>query len=69
MNGVKPLLLLDDIFDKLDADRVGQIVSIVGGELFGQVFITDTNREHMDEILKIKTDDYKLFTVSGGEIF
>ena len=42
MSEVKPLLLLDDIFDKLDADRVEQIVKIVGGEMFGQVFITDT---------------------------
>lgn len=66
--GVKPLLLLDDIFDKLDADRVSQIVKIVGGELFGQVFITDTNREHLDEILKIQQVDYRLFTVNKGEI-
>lgn len=43
MSGVKPLLLLDDIFDKLDADRVNQIVAIVRGDMFGQVFITDTN--------------------------
>lgn len=68
MSGVKPLLLLDDIFDKLDADRVGQIVKIVGGEQFGQVFITDTNRGHMDEILKMQETDYRLFTVDAGEI-
>lgn len=67
-NGIKPLLLLDDIFDKLDADRVSQIVKIVGGELFGQVFITDTNREHIDEILKAQQVDYKLFYVSQGDI-
>lgn len=65
---IKPLLLLDDIFDKLDADRVKQIVKIVGGELFGQVFITDTNREHLDDILKDQQADYKLFRVDGGEI-
>ena len=69
MKGVKPLLLLDDIFDKLDADRVKQIVKIVGGEMFGQIFITDTNRQHMDEILKMQQVDYKLFAVEGGEIF
>lgn len=68
MNGVKPLLLLDDIFDKLDADRVCQIVKIVGGELFGQIFITDTNREHIDEILKLQQADYRLFWVEDGEI-
>ena len=68
MSEVKPLLLLDDIFDKLDADRVEQIVKIVGGEMFGQVFITDTNRGHIDDILRVQAVDYKLFTVTGGEI-
>lgn len=68
MSGVKPLLLLDDIFDKLDADRVNQIVAIVSGEVFGQVFITDTNREHIDDILKLQDTEYKLFRVDEGEI-
>lgn len=68
MSGVKPLLLLDDVFDKLDADRVRQIVKIVGGEMFGQVFMTDTNREHIDEILKTQQVDYRLFGVEGGEV-
>ena len=47
-----PLLLLDDIFDKLDAQRVEQIVNLVSGDAFGQIFITDTNREHLDKILE-----------------
>lgn len=68
MSGVKPLLLLDDIFDKLDADRVRQIVKIVGGDLFGQVFITDTNREHIDEMLREQQVEYRLFTVEKGEV-
>lgn len=67
-NNIKPLLLLDDIFDKLDADRVGQIVKIVNGPAFGQVFITDTNREHIDEILRMQQTDYKLFKVENGEV-
>ena len=46
-----PLLLLDDIFDKLDASRVEQIIKLVAGDNFGQIFITDTNREHLDRIL------------------
>ena len=46
-----PLLLLDDIFDKLDASRVEQIIKLVAGDSFGQIFITDTNREHLDKIL------------------
>ena len=43
-----PLVLLDDIFDKLDASRVEQIVKLVAGDNFGQIFITDTNRDHLD---------------------
>lgn len=68
INKIKPLLLLDDIFDKLDADRVRQIVEIVGGEIFGQVFITDTNREHIDEILRTQHAEYRLFRMDNGEL-
>lgn len=63
-----PLLLLDDIFDKLDATRVEQIINLVSGENFGQIFITDTNREHLDKILLKTTSDYKLFVVENGEV-
>lgn len=51
-SGTTPLILLDDIFDKLDALRVEQIVKLVAGDNFGQIFITDTNRDHLDRILK-----------------
>lgn len=61
-----PLVLLDDIFDKLDASRVEQIVKLVAGDNFGQIFITDTNRDHLDKILKKIDGDYKLFEVEGG---
>lgn len=63
-----PLLLLDDIFDKLDAQRVEAIVQLVSGENFGQIFITDTNREHLDKILSKMNGDYKIFTVDDGNI-
>lgn len=63
-----PLLLLDDIFDKLDANRVEQIVNLVAGDNFGQIFITDTNRDHLDKILASGEFDYKLFSVNDGEI-
>ena len=63
-----PLLLLDDIFDKLDANRVEKIVQLVGGDEFGQIFITDTNRDHLDQILARGDFDYKLFSVDNGEI-
>ena len=63
-----PLLLLDDIFDKLDAQRVEQIVNLVSGDDFGQIFITDTNREHLDQILATSAHDYKIFGVEDGEV-
>jgi len=63
-----PLLLLDDIFDKLDASRVEQIVKLVAGDSFGQIFITDTNREHLDRILQKVGSDYKIFRVDQGVI-
>lgn len=63
-----PLLLLDDIFDKLDAGRVEQIVRLVSSDQFGQIFITDTNRDHLDEILSHSTLDHKIFHVSEGNV-
>lgn len=65
-NGTTPLLLLDDIFDRLDAERVERIVRLVGSNRFGQTFITDTNRDHLDKILSITELDYKLFDCRGG---
>ena len=63
-----PLLLLDDIFDKLDSRRVEQIVRLVSSDNFGQIFITDTNREHLDQILSTSALDYKIFHVDNGEV-
>ncbi len=63
-----PLLLLDDIFDKLDASRVEQIVKLVAGDSFGQIFMTDTNREHLDKILKKIEREYKVFSVEDGNV-
>ena len=66
--GNTPILLLDDIFDKLDASRVEQIVTLVAGEEFGQIFITDTNRSHLDQILAASSHDYKIFHVDAGDV-
>ena len=72
----KPILLLDDIFDKLDATRVARIVNMVRGEQFGQIFLTDTDRQHLTDIVRpIGTIDgevqplgsSKVFYVSGGD--
>ena len=65
---MKPLLLLDDIFDRLDAQRVERILKLVGSDDFGQIFITDTNRENMDYILHKVGGDYRLFSVADGVI-
>lgn len=63
-----PIVLLDDIFDKLDAARVEQIVKLVAGDNFGQIFITDTNRDHLDKILHKIDGDYRLFEVDNGVV-
>lgn len=68
VSNTTPLLLLDDIFDKLDAQRVEAIVQLVSVDNFGQIFITDTNRDHLDQILRRLNGDYKLFYVENGEI-
>jgi len=67
-NATMPILLLDDIFDKLDAHRVEQIVRLVSGDSFGQIFITDTNRDHLDQILSAGATDFKLFRVEQGNV-
>ena len=67
-SNTKPVLLLDDIFDKLDAERVEQIVELVSGEPFGQIFMTDTNRKYLDRILTAVNQDYTLYKVEKGEV-
>ena len=64
----KPILLLDDIFDKLDMDRVERLIRLVSDERFGQIFITDSNKVRLDGILESLDQDFRLFTVIEGEI-
>ncbi|MBD5201139.1 MAG: DNA replication and repair protein RecF [Bacteroidales bacterium] len=65
--GLTPLLLLDDIFDKLDADRVAHIMRLVSAsDSFGQIFITDTNRKHLDEIISEINGTPLLLSVENG---
>ena len=64
--GIRPLLLLDDIFDKLDARRVENIINLVTDDNFGQIFITDTNRKHLDEILARVPAEHGMWGVTGG---
>ena len=66
--GFKPLLLLDDIFDKLDDKRVAKLMQMVSDNDFGQVFITDTNLNRVEAIFNNMGVPIKLFKVNGGEI-
>ena len=67
ITGEAPILLLDDIFDRLDSERVERIVAMVQGEQFGQIFITDTDRQHLTEIIQ-PGPDAKIFHVENGQI-
>lgn len=60
-SGVSPILLLDDIFDKLDENRVAQIIKLVDNENFGQLFISDTHAERTEEVVKQIHQSYKIF--------
>jgi len=68
MAGMTPILLLDDIFDKLDKNRVEQIVKLVADDHFGQIFLTDTNREHLDQIIREVQADAKIFRIVDGTV-
>jgi recF protein len=66
--GFSPILLLDDIFDKFDAERVEQIIRLVGNHRFGQIFITDTHQNRLKDILSSHKTDYKLFRIADNGI-
>lgn len=62
-SGEKPILLFDDIFDKLDETRVSKIVEMVNQEEFGQLFISDTHPERTENIVKTTHQSYKIFSL------
>lgn len=68
IKGFHPILLFDDIFDKLDAGRVQQLMQLVSEQSFGQVFVTDTHGDRIEELFRQMGSECKLFQVSGGEI-
>jgi DNA replication and repair protein RecF len=61
-----PIMLLDDIFDKLDENRVSYLINMVTGPDFEQVFITDTNQNRMKQLLEQKDKDFRIFPISEG---
>jgi len=67
-NGIKPILLLDDIFDKLDDSRSNRLLQLVSEDVFNQIFITDTNKDYLVDIVKRTGKTYRVFDVSNGNI-
>lgn len=66
--GERPMLLLDDLFDKLDMRRVAQLLKLVGGEDFGQILITDCNKHRLEYTLNEAQADYQLFHITEGHV-
>lgn len=66
--GFAPVLLLDDIFDKLDEQRVRHLIGLLIGRSFGQIFITDTQRSRLEGIVASFTGDYSVFEVKEGVV-
>jgi len=66
--GFKPILLLDDIFDKLDDNRILKLISFVDKNVFGQVFITDTHKERSAEILTKAGITYSIYSIDNGKL-
>lgn len=63
LTGKTPVLLLDDIFDKLDDTRVSQLIELVNQEHFGQIFITDTNKERTENVVKRINEESTIFEI------
>ncbi|MEN8764270.1 MAG: DNA replication/repair protein RecF [Wenyingzhuangia sp.] len=63
LTGKKPILLFDDVFDKLDENRVSQVINLVNKDQFGQIFITDTHGERTESVVKKTKQPYKIFNL------
>ena len=64
--GFAPILLLDDVFDKLDTNRISNLIAMVASKDFGQIFITDSNKVRLSGIVDRITDDRAYFETVGG---
>ena len=65
---ITPILLLDDIYDKLDEERISKLMEIVQEDLFGQVFISDTHIDRLPKLFDSLNIDYKSFIVKEGSV-
>ncbi len=68
IKGAKPVLLLDDIFDKLDETRVSRLMELVSNDSFGQLFITDSSRERVKDIFEQIGVPIRLFAIKSGKV-
>jgi len=64
LTGKSPILLLDDIFDKLDDTRVSQLIELLNKESFGQIFITDTHKERTENVVRRINEESRMFEIS-----
>lgn len=69
IKGFKPVLLFDDIFDKLDDSRVEKLIQLVSDNSFGQVFITDTQKRRIEKLFRKVKIDHKIYEIREGEAF
>lgn len=68
IKGYNPILLFDDIFDKLDASRVKQLMQLVSNEDFGQVFVTDTHPDRLEDLFREMKSECKIFIMDAGKV-
>jgi DNA replication and repair protein RecF len=66
-NKFKPILLFDDIFDKLDSSRVENILRLVSDDNFGQIFLTDANKQRIQRILSELTVEFSVYKIKDGQ--
>ena len=65
---LKPILLLDDIFDRIDGDRIQKFIEMIKENQFGQIFITDSHKERIEEVFRDVKDNLYIFMVKNGAI-
>ena len=64
----KPILLLDDVFDKLDHSRVSELMKLISQHIFGQVFISDTDQDRLEKVFEGIEIERKIYRVKGGQL-
>ena len=69
LTGKTPILLLDDIFDKLDDKRTHKLMQMVSDDEFGQIFLTDTDAKRIKRIFDAIASPVRIFDIGGGEVY